>query len=106
MNWEDKILIKLRRQYTESEAVQAFAKKLKECQIENGKLKSELEEANHIANKSRKEIREELKEEYRKEPLYLNAVKTKNAKIKKLEALVERLKKSNNQLINRINANR
>jgi cell shape-determining protein MreC len=40
----DNVLIKLRREYSKDELVSALSKKLSEAEIENGKLKSYIQE--------------------------------------------------------------
>jgi cell division protein FtsB len=42
MGYTDRVLIKLRRQYSESETVAALSKKVAELEVENGKLISEI----------------------------------------------------------------
>jgi DNA gyrase/topoisomerase IV subunit A len=47
MDYTDRILIKLRRQYSESETVAALSKKVTDLEVENGKLLSEIHYLEH-----------------------------------------------------------
>jgi len=47
MDYTDRILIKLRRQYSESETVAALSKKVTDLEVENGKLVSEIHYLEH-----------------------------------------------------------
>lgn len=57
-NYFDKVLIKLRREYSKDELVSALSKKLSEAEIENGKLNSYIQEL-----ESKIESRTKLKKE-------------------------------------------
>jgi cell shape-determining protein MreC len=60
MSYIDNVLIKLRREYSKDELVSALSKRLSEAEIENGKLKSyidELEDSIEPINKLKKELK-------------------------------------------------
>jgi hypothetical protein len=57
-NYIDNVLIKLRREYSKDELVNALSKRLSEAEIENGKLKSYIDEL-----ESKIESRTKLKKE-------------------------------------------
>jgi cell shape-determining protein MreC len=57
-NYIDNVLIKLRREYSKDELVSALSKRLSETEIENGKLKSYIDEL-----ESKIESRTKLKKE-------------------------------------------
>lgn len=48
MDVHDRLLLKLKRQYSKDETVALLTKKLKEAELENGILKSELSELNDL----------------------------------------------------------
>ena len=58
MSYIDNVLIKLRREYSKDELVSALSKRLSETEIENGKLKSYIDEL-----ESKIESRTKLKKE-------------------------------------------
>jgi len=47
MDYTDRVLIKLRRQYSESETVAALSKRVADLKVENGKLLSEIHYLEH-----------------------------------------------------------
>lgn len=84
MDYTDKVLIKLKRKYSKDETVAALTKKLKESEIENGKLSAEIAHLEHEAkdNANSKEIMKLAKIEARKEKLYLLKL-NENKKLRK-----------------------
>jgi len=48
MDYVDNVLVKLRRVYSENEAIQAMGKRLSEKNVEIGKLKAEIDELNDL----------------------------------------------------------
>mgnify|MGYP000105285445 CR=1 FL=1 len=72
MDYTDKVLIKLKRKYSKDETVSALTKKLKEVEIENGKLSAEIQHLEYELKKDfdNKEVMKLAKIEARKEKLY------------------------------------
>jgi predicted RNase H-like nuclease (RuvC/YqgF family) len=92
MAYEDDILIRLRREYSKDEVVAFSLKKISELQIENGKLKSYIQELEFVPVKTPDEIRL-VKQE--------NTISNLNMKIKKLR---EELKIARFWMANNTNA--
>jgi hypothetical protein len=85
MSYDDNLLIKLKRQYSINETVSALSKKLKESEIENGKLNAEIAHLEHEAKPNpdtTKEIIRLARVEVRKEELYLFKL-NENKKLRK-----------------------
>jgi cell shape-determining protein MreC len=55
----DNVLIKLRREYSKDEIVSALSKRLSETEIENGKLKSYIQEL-EIKRESKAKLKKEI----------------------------------------------
>lgn len=100
MSYEDNVLLKLRRDYSEVEAVAALSKKLTQVETENGQLKSELEHLEHQLKTQidEKEIVKIAKIEARKEKLYQLKL-NENARLRKEN---QRLQKYKSELINEV----
>ena len=62
---KDKVLLRLRRTYTESEAVTYISDRLRDCEVENGVLRSDAEHYKHLLDIEREKNKgyERLKEE-------------------------------------------
>ena len=86
----DNVLIKLKRQYEKDEAVAALIKKLKEKDLEIGKLSAEIDYLNsELKNdKEQKEINRLGKIEARKDELYEIQLQTNRKQRKKIKELI------------------
>lgn len=94
--WQENVLIKLKRQYSKDDTVRALSKKLSEREIELGKTKSELDEANYKLENLAKSLRKELRYEV------ANSLNKKfQNKLSKQSALISKLRKEKAELINR-----
>jgi hypothetical protein len=63
MDYTDRVLIKLKRQYSESETVAALSKKVTDLEIQNGKLLSEIQHLEHEEKEAIPIKRDKLKNE-------------------------------------------
>ena len=95
---DEEVLIKLKRQYSKDEYVQALLKKISDLEIEQGKLKSEIHEHEYEKEQWRKREKESLKKELSQK--IHNKI---NRRFAKLNGEIERLRKSNEELINQLN---
>ena len=97
MEYLDNVLLKLKRKYSKDETVAALTKKLKEVEIENGKLSAEIAYLEHEAkeNVDSKEIMKLAKIEARKEKLYL----LKLNEINKKESFIDAYMFSNSESV-------
>jgi len=97
MDYCERTLLKLRRQYDKDEVVSALYKKLSDQEIEIGKLKSEIDFLNSELqpDKERKEIIRISKIEARKNELYQMKVE----EIKKQRKEIRQLRNQKNDLI-------
>ena len=113
-NFLDDTILRLRREYSKDEVVSALSKQISEKDIEIGKLKSyvdELEytiqlpkdkETTEVKNKKIREqhiVNREANIKARESRIYLK----QKLKIEKLEKLLNRYKKANNELLSRLN---
>ena len=48
MNYEDKLLLKIKRKYSKDEEISLLIQKIKELEFNNGELKSEIEELKYV----------------------------------------------------------
>lgn len=97
MDFYDRTLISLKRQYSKDEVVAALIKKLTEAEIEVGKLKAEIDYLQNElqSDKEQKEIVRAGKIEARKDELY----KMKVEECKKQRAEIKQLRHQRNDLI-------
>jgi septal ring factor EnvC (AmiA/AmiB activator) len=106
----ERTILQLRREYGKDELVAALIKQISEREIEIGKLKAELDEANDKVDKIKARIIMERKKkidiaaekEIKKDELYVKLEKKYLAKIEENNALRKRnthLLKNNNDLI-------
>lgn len=99
-NYIDRTLVRLRRQYSKDEVVAGLNSKLKEKDIEIGKLLSEIDYLNNKLKNGAKEINRLAKIEARKEELYQlkdSHVKCLRKEIKKLKTVIRDLVVKNKQ---------
>lgn len=83
-NFEDRVLLRLRRQYSQDEAVALISAKLSEKEIEVGMLKSEIEELKFLLEKSKSLLDQTAKiEELKKQ------IKSHKAGLRKDERVIE-----------------
>lgn len=99
-NYVDNVLVKLKRQYGKDETVKALSKKLRESEVKNGKL---LSEVYHLENEienliDKKEITKIAKAKLLEDELYQETVKENRILRKKNKSL----KKDKSLLINKI----
>jgi len=101
MEYIDKVLIKLKRQYSKDETVAALTKKLKEAEIENGKLSAELDHLEYklLGSINKQEEQKLARIEARKNKLFQNSM----AQNKKLRKQVSELRKLRGELFAKIN---
>ena len=81
MKYEDRILLSLRRQYSEREAVALINQELTKTQIELGVVKSERDEAQYLL-KVAKEKNKQLQEKMRGQRQHIKEVEAKLNKYK------------------------
>lgn len=62
LDYEDKILLKIKRDYSDKEKFNLLIKKLKEVEFENGVLKSEIGELKDNISKNEKNLKKRLVE--------------------------------------------
>lgn len=100
MDYIDKVLIKLKRDYSRDELVSALYKKITELEIEKGKLSAEISHLEHEAkyNVSSKIIIRYAKVELSKEKIYINQLNEN----KKLINVNIQLKNSVNELLSKL----
>jgi chromosome segregation ATPase len=94
MDYEERTLLKLKRQYSKDETVAALAAKLSKTEIENGKLKSEIDYLKHELQEFQKSVNKLARIEIRKEELYqlqLIRINQFKSEIKKLKEERDRL---------------
>lgn len=101
MDYIDKTLIRLKRQYSKDEVVASLTKKLTEAEIENGKLSAEIQnlEFKLSENINKKEEDKLARIEARKNKLFQNAL----AQNKKMRKQVSELRKLRGDLFAKIN---
>lgn len=95
----DNVVLKLKRRYGKDELVSHLIKKLKEAEIEIGKLKSEIHHLEHELNISQeqREVKRIAKIEMKKNELYQKS----KSKIKKQEEEIKELRKFRDRLISK-----
>jgi len=96
-NFEDRTLIRLRREYSKDETVAALSKKLTEKDMKIGALSSEVD---HLKNElelqiNQKEINKQARKEVRKEEMYKQALEAN----KKLREQRKELRRVRNELL-------
>lgn len=74
-SYEDKVLLKLRRQYSKDEVIGALNKKIELLEVEKGKLFSEIEYLEHKIKELQSSFDKRVSEEVRNSPLYLQQQK-------------------------------
>ncbi|MFA5299340.1 MAG: hypothetical protein WC389_14210 [Lutibacter sp.] len=97
IDFYDRALISLKRQYSKDEVFAALIKKLKETEVEVGKLKAEIDflENELQVDKEKKEINRLGRIEARKDEMY----KTQLERCKKQQVEIKRLRNEKNDLI-------
>lgn len=90
MDYLDRVLIKLKRRYSQNEVIAALNKKLSEVEIELGVVKSERDEARYL-----------LKKENRK--FKCEHCRATDRRSKKLREENDRLRRANTELITKSN---
>lgn len=88
MDYLDRVLIKLKRRYSENEVIAALNKKLSELEIELGMIKSERDEARYLLKKQNRKFKCD----------HCRATDRRN---KKLREENDRLRKANTELISK-----
>jgi len=90
MDFYDRTLIKLKRQYAKDEVVAALIKKLSDAETEIGKLNAEIDYLQNElqSDKEQKEINRLAKVEARKEELYRMKVKETRKQREKIKQLI------------------
>lgn len=97
-NYEDRVILKLKRQYSKDETVQALTKKLKEVETELGVVTSERDEAiSEVA--SFKKLTNDQKSVFCQE-LYVRNLKEE---VKSLRSVIRSLKIENERLMVKLN---
>lgn len=98
INFEDRVLIKLKRTYTKDETIQALNKKIESLEVEKGQLLSEIEHLNYtIKEKKAQEIRD-LEGLFRESSLYKQQkkiIRDRGEKIRNLMVDLRRLATKN-----------
>lgn len=74
-SYEDRVLLKLRRQYSKDEVIGALNKKIELLEVEKGKLFSEIEYLEHKIKELQSSFDKRVSEEVRNSPLYLQQQK-------------------------------
>lgn len=109
MDFYEEVLIKLKRRYGKDETVAALIKKLSEAEIENGKLKSEVEHLQYEVDnlqkelkidRTLKEINKAAKVAARKEELYM----IKNKDFKEQQVRIRQLKYQRDDAMSKFNS--
>lgn len=95
MDFYDRVLIRLRRDYSKDEAMAAFLKKLDERDREVGELKSEIAHLEHQLKQVDIEVRKLARVDARKDELY----KTQIELIDKQKKDIKELKRQRDALI-------
>ena len=105
--YDNSVLIKLRRTYSENEAVMWALNKLKEMFVERGQNNAYIHELEDTVKKLEREISKvskqvPLTEEQRKEYDQYMSMKSEMLSRNKLENEINRLRKDNKELVGRI----
>lgn len=74
-SYEDRVLLKLRRQYSKDEVIGALNKKIELLEVEKGKLFSEIEYLEHTIKELKSSFEKRVSEAVRNSPLYLQQQK-------------------------------
>ena len=74
-SYEDRVLLKLRRQYSKDEVIGALNKKIELLEVEKGKLFSEIEYLEHTIKELKSSFEKEISEMVRNSHLYLQQKK-------------------------------
>lgn len=97
-DYQDRILIKLRRKYSKDEIVQALDKKIEALEIEKGQLLSEIDHLKHTISEIKQKDHTEISRLFRESAMYREQQKMIKERGKSIRELYNKISILSSQL--------